>query len=330
MAAIANPSTIAVESNLNASNYGRDPFSSSDPEVESFTTPLTSDITDYKVENGRRYHAYKKGSYYYPNDQQEIERLDIMHKMIEVSLGGKLHRAPIGKGSQRILDIGTGTGSWAIEIVKVIRVNSSIEASIQILGNDLSPIQPHWVPPNVRFEVDDAEADWTYSQKFDYIHCRCMGNAIYNWPRLVQQCFEFTKPGCWTEFVDLDFEYTSPDGSLTPKHAIKIFNSEFLRASRAANVEPCPGPRLEGWAKEAGFIDLHHEKIVLPIGTWPADKHLKKVGAWNKLQISSGLEAFTYALFTRKLGYSVKEVEVVCSKIRAELQDPAIHSMIHL
>ena len=46
------------------------------------------------------------------------------------------------------------------------------------------------VPPNVRFEIDDVEAEWTYHQQFDYIHCRFMGNAIKDWPRLVRQCFE--------------------------------------------------------------------------------------------------------------------------------------------
>lgn len=46
------------------------------------------------------------------------------------------------------------------------------------------------VPPNVRFEIDDVEAEWTYHEKFDYIHCRFMGNAIRNWPNLVHQCFE--------------------------------------------------------------------------------------------------------------------------------------------
>lgn len=46
------------------------------------------------------------------------------------------------------------------------------------------------VPPNVRFEVDDVEADWTYHQKFDYIHCRFMGIAIKDWPRLIRQCHE--------------------------------------------------------------------------------------------------------------------------------------------
>ena len=48
----------------------------------------------------------------------------------------------------------------------------------------------HRVPPNVRFEIDDVEAGWTYNQQFDYIHCRFMGNAIRNWIQLVDQCFE--------------------------------------------------------------------------------------------------------------------------------------------
>ena len=39
-----------------------------------------------------------------------------MHKMTEVSLGGKLNLAPIPSDPQRILDIGCGTGLWAIEM----------------------------------------------------------------------------------------------------------------------------------------------------------------------------------------------------------------------
>ena len=32
------------------------------------------------------------------------------------TLSGALHRAPIGTQPQRILDVGTGTGIWAIEM----------------------------------------------------------------------------------------------------------------------------------------------------------------------------------------------------------------------
>ena len=43
---------------------------------------------------------------------------------------------------------------------------------------------------DVAFEVDDVEAPWTYSKSFDFIHCRSMGNAIRDWTKLLQQCFE--------------------------------------------------------------------------------------------------------------------------------------------
>jgi len=54
--------------------------------------------------------------YMYPNDEKEMDRLDIMHKMTEVTLGRKLHLAPIMRRPRRILDLGTGTGIWAVEM----------------------------------------------------------------------------------------------------------------------------------------------------------------------------------------------------------------------
>lgn len=45
------------------------------------------------------------------------------------------------------------------------------------------------VPPNVRFEVDDVEAEWTYSAPFDYIHCRYMVASIFDWPRFLRQTY---------------------------------------------------------------------------------------------------------------------------------------------
>ena len=41
-------------------------------------------------------------------------------------------------------------------------------------------------------------------------------------------------------------------------------------------MEPCPGPLLEGWLKDAGFKGVAAERHVWPVGTWPADKHLVK------------------------------------------------------
>lgn len=50
---------------------------------------------------------------------------------------------------RRVLDIATGTGRWAMEIGDEF-------PQCQIIGTDLSPIQPDLVNPNVKFYIDDA------------------------------------------------------------------------------------------------------------------------------------------------------------------------------
>lgn len=102
-----------------ASQVGTDDNDSAYAEsAQSITTSLKSSITSYKYENGRRYHSFKDGSYYLPNDEDENDRLDLFHHCLTLRCEGKLHYAPIGDNPQRMLDLGTGTGIWAIEMGK--------------------------------------------------------------------------------------------------------------------------------------------------------------------------------------------------------------------
>jgi methylase of polypeptide subunit release factors len=45
-----------------------------------------------------------------PNDEDEQDRLDILHAMMVQLVDGELVWAPIGLNPGRVLDIGTGTG----------------------------------------------------------------------------------------------------------------------------------------------------------------------------------------------------------------------------
>lgn len=59
-----------------------------------------------------------------------------------------------------------------------------------VLGIDLSPIQPIWVPPNVRFMVDDVECPWLHpDDHFDFVHIRHLAAGIKDFPRLVKSAF---------------------------------------------------------------------------------------------------------------------------------------------
>ncbi|KAL8969838.1 MAG: hypothetical protein Q9183_001803 [Haloplaca sp. 2 TL-2023] len=68
--------------------------------------------------------------------QQEMDRIDIKHHITKILTGGRLYLAPLGN-PKRILDIGTGTGIWAIEMAEQF-------PNAQITGIDLSPVQPKW------------------------------------------------------------------------------------------------------------------------------------------------------------------------------------------
>ncbi|KAJ4215499.1 hypothetical protein NW757_014692, partial [Fusarium falciforme] len=59
----------------------------------------------------------------------------------------------------------------------------------EIVGVDLSPIQPSFVPPNVRFLIDDIDQEWEYSELFDYIHSRMMNFCVQNWRVYLRQIY---------------------------------------------------------------------------------------------------------------------------------------------
>lgn len=63
----------------------------------------------------RRYHAFREGRYPIPNDDLEYNREYMRHAMLKEILEGKLFIAPIGTRPQKIADLGTGFGDWAIE-----------------------------------------------------------------------------------------------------------------------------------------------------------------------------------------------------------------------
>ncbi len=58
-----------------------------------------------------------------------------------------------------------------------------------ILGIDLSPIQPVWVPPNVRFYVDDAEDEWL-GRDYDLVHFRFVTIVLKDVKKVLGYAFE--------------------------------------------------------------------------------------------------------------------------------------------
>lgn len=190
--------------------------------------------------------------------------------MIKKALGDKLVLAPF-ENVHRVLDVGTGTGIWAMEM-------GDAHPEAEFLGNDLSPVQPSWVPPNVHFEVDDIESRWAFGAPFDFVFSRTLPCAVGDWPGLVSQAYRNVKPGGWVEFQDVDMVFYAEDGSYSPSSDTALWVHLLVGAARTAGKEPCPGPRLEQWVRDAGFANVVHQKFKLPLGPWPRDA--RQVGVY--------------------------------------------------
>ncbi|EME48302.1 hypothetical protein DOTSEDRAFT_42524 [Dothistroma septosporum NZE10] len=282
---------------------------------------LASSIFGYTYENGRRYHAFREGNYLLPNDAEEQDRLDLHHHIFRLAVRGSLHRAPIGPDIKRALDFGTGTGIWAIDL-------ADERPECEVVGTDLSPIQPGWLPPNCKFYVDDVESEWTWmpNEAFDYIHARGMGGSISDWPLLYSRIFSHLKPGGWLEMQEYAAWISShddPDLTKAPhtKQWQELIDEASLKFGKRMNV----AHEQKGWIEAAGFVDVVDDVVEVPIGPWAKGAKLKEIGRYQREHMNACIEAFTLAPLTRILGWRAEEAQVLMAGVRAEFNNPKIH-----
>ncbi|KAE8356473.1 S-adenosyl-L-methionine-dependent methyltransferase [Aspergillus coremiiformis] len=244
--------------------------------------------------------------------------MDLLHHIYALVLGGELHVAPITPHPQRVLDLGTGTGIWAMDFADQYK-------SAEVLGNDLSPIQPNWIPPNCQFEVDDYEADWIYTRPFDYIHGRELAGAVSNVDRLFQQAFTHLKPGGYIELQSLRVEVYSDDDSLsrapyTTKMCTLIQEASAKFGKPMANMDEWAGKMIS-----AGLEDVTCKIFKVPISPWPQDKTQKEIGRYFQAQQMQGIQSYVPELFNKVLGWREEEIEVLMAHARRELLDTGVH-----
>ncbi|RAR12600.1 S-adenosyl-L-methionine-dependent methyltransferase [Stemphylium lycopersici] len=277
-----------------------------------YTMSATSSVFNFRYENGRRYHAYAEGKYPVPNDEIEADRLDLQHHAFRLTLDGKLYRAPITDQVQNVLDVGCGTGIWAIEF-------ADEHPSARVLGTDLSPIQPDQVPPNCEFLIDDCEQDWIFRQMFDYIHSRAMVAAVKDWDRFFEQAYANLKPGGYLECQELTFPIRCMDPGVTAENSPLIRWSEyFLEAAKQIGVDGT-GPRhFSPQLRNAGFTNINVNVYKWPVGKWAKGARFKLLGRFVYDDLMDWLPSSSLRLFTRILKWSREEVEVFLSECRAE------------
>ncbi|KAK1590730.1 TAM domain methyltransferase [Colletotrichum navitas] len=284
------------------------------------TDSPTPSVVTFEEENGRTYHSMSPGKYPFPNDTIEQERLALQHQIWDVTLNHKLCLCPKNYGrAKNVLDAGTGTGLWAIDY-------ADAHPEAKVTGVDLSSIQPKWIPPNLSWEMDDLEMEWTWPQRFDFIFARMLVGSLCDYQDFVNKAFDNLEPGGYLEMQDMCLPYRCDDGTLTNDNPIKRLSDVFTTAGKVS------GRRMDlAWTyatlmRNAGFVDVVETQYKWPVNGWPRDPHYKTLGVLTQHNLDHGLEGLTLGLTTRNLGWTRQETLLFCSEVRKALKSHGAHA----
>lgn len=217
--------------------------------------------TAHRTVGGRQF--LRGVPYVLPKDMGEVNRLDFQHYMMRYALKGNF-AAPIGTHPRSILDVGCGTGRWALEMAQLFPEASVVGVDIapplseqDAPSADARPDNYAFVTGNVleRLPFDDG--------RFEYVHQRYMIGAIPldSWPRALAELARVTRPGGWVEVVEAG---TSEGGGPALQQADAWVAAVLARR----NLDIHLATKLGAWMQSAGLVDVTVRHVDLPLGAY--------------------------------------------------------------
>src|SRR5215813_1591116 len=201
--------------------------------------------------------------YTLPHDVEEVNRLDFQHYTLRYAFQG-IYAAPL-KQPMDILDVGTGTGRWALEMAQYF-------PSAQVIGVDVNPPPVDEVarigvgadlrPPNYRFMPGNVLEGLPFPDgSFDYVHMRLLFSAIPSerWPFVATELARVTRPGGWIESVETTRAFNGG-----PNIDLMVEWIAQMAARRGVNVDD--GGRVAEFMRGAGLANVAASVVKVPMG----------------------------------------------------------------
>ncbi|OSD08574.1 S-adenosyl-L-methionine-dependent methyltransferase [Trametes coccinea BRFM310] len=294
-------------------------------------------------------------TYFLPADNEEHRRLDLQHQILTLALGGLYPAPDLVRRALRsrplkapgILDVGTGSGSWAIDMARhfphcnVVGVDlvpprvdgqgPTAQLSVCLHVSTSFPAGPLNTRPFASFEIDDANLGFShYRETFDLIHGRAINSGIRDYPQFLESLAEALRPGGVVIVGDGDMqlfdewqqplsyvEEGAPGFSWTHRMFFAAYNAMKNRGGSIDSPSMCPT-----WLRAIdAYTDVGWHKVFIPIGPWrqnvsPRERLIAEMLREDCLRYIAGL---TPLLLSE--GYLPESVEMMQREASAELRE---------
>ncbi|OJD21863.1 hypothetical protein ACJ73_06793 [Blastomyces percursus] len=263
--------------------------------------------------------------YWGPNDETAQEALDLAHHGYMLLKEQKLYLAPINK-PQKVLDVGTGTGIWAIDFA-----DQHPEAM-----STTQPSTPGPSPPTLSITSTSARP-LRLHPRLDRLH-----ETVPHLPQArrlsgSKQCLRLARERRRLHPRRREI-YPPPVGPAVrrvrrahgqdddEKYTLRQWGRLFGECGERTGKTTTISENQRGVMVGAGFEAVEETRFKLVVGLWPKDPALKQVGHYHQLECLQACEGWALALLTRVIKWDVEEVQVLLANFRASVKDKSIHS----
>lgn len=225
-------------------------------------TESTSQLQPTVSVSGREYLAI--APYFLPKDDEEVNRLDFQHFLFRGALKGN-YAAPL-QAPASILDVGAGTGRWAMEMAAAF-------PHANVIGLDVVP-PPADDAVTLGQGLDRRPNNYVYVQgnvldglpfpnaTFDFVHQRLLVAAIPEdrWQWVVGELLRVTKPGGWIELLEAIPTQGGP--------GMNALYQWLVSAGLRRGVNTLVTPRIGEFLRMAGAQSVVEVDLPMALGSW--------------------------------------------------------------
>ncbi len=214
--------------------------------------------------------------YLLPKDAQEQSRLNFQHRCLYSAIGNH-YLVPLRPDVTTILDVGTGTGIWPVDMARLF-------PHAHIVGVDISAAALEYTSSSAyTFCLANVLKGLPFpDQQFEYVHQRLLVAAIpaANWASVIHELVRVTRPGGWVELLEVGATIQQAGKKTTQ------LLDWMTGISQERGFDMRILPQLGEMLAQEGLEAIEYHDIPVPLGDWAGH-----VGAMLKADILSAFDA---------------------------------------